>query len=196
MHTTSNVRLGRGWVLRLVASGLVILGLLAAPAGPAAAEQPSPEQFRAMGSTHAADYRLRPGCHTLRFSYRISPPEPEWALEVFIVDAAGTGQATDISASGADPTSATHSFQLCTDAIAPGRFTIRARLTYHHYASMPLLDHDADYTGWLASSTFAVTTLRTHRAATTRKCRQATRKAHRLGTRKARRAAHRACRRP
>jgi hypothetical protein len=161
-----------------VALGLV-LGVL--PAEQASADEPTPAQFRAMGHTSAPAYRLPPGCHRFHYSYDVSPPEPEWSLEVYITDAGGVAQASDVMMSGADATHGTRRFQLCSsNTAAPGRFTIRARLTYRHYATMPLVDETRDYSGWIQTSHFRVTRTRKH---------------HRLRCTPARRAAHRACRR-
>jgi hypothetical protein len=181
---------------RLLTAGLLALGLPLglAPVAPASADEPTPAQFAAMGSTHAPAYRLPPGCHWYSYSYRISPPEPDWSLETFISDAGGVAQASDVMLSGADPTSGTKRFQLCaSNTDAPGLFTIRARLTYRHYATMPLFDDTRDYSGWVTTSHFRVTKPgRHHRSA---RCVKARTKAKRVRTAKARRAAQRACRR-
>ena len=176
-------------VRRLMTTAAVSLGLVVT-AGPAVAAEPTPEQYAAMGRTSSPSYVLPPGCHWYSYSYRVSPPEPDWALEVFITDAAGVAQASDVMLSGADPTSGTKRFQLCaSNTAAPGVFTIRGRLTYHHYATMPFVDHDEDYSGWIATSHFRVTK-------PSARCLKARKKAKRLHTAKAWRAAHRACRRP
>jgi hypothetical protein len=172
----------------------VTLGLLGiVPAGQASAAEPTPAQFRAMGSTSAPAYRLPPGCHWYSYRYRISPPEPEWSLEVYITDAAGVAQASDVMLSGGDPTSATKRFQLCaSNTAAPGRFTIRGRLTYKHYASS-IFDQTEDYSGWISTSYFRVTKPRAQRPGPT--CVKARKKAKRVHTAKARRVARRACHR-
>jgi hypothetical protein len=181
---------------RLLTAGLLALSLpvALASAGPAAAAEPTPAQFAEMGSTHAPAYRLPPGCHWYSYSYRVSPPEPDWSLETLITDAGGVAQASDVMLSGADPTSGTKRFQLCaSNTDAPGIFTIRARLTYRHYATVPVFDETRDYSGWVATSHFRVTKPGKHHRST--RCAQARKKAKRLHTAKARRAAHRACRR-
>jgi len=179
---------------RLLTAAAVSLGLVAA-AAPATAAAPTPAQFAAMGSTHAPAYTLPPGCHWYSYSYRISPPEPEWALEILVTDAAGVAQASDVILSGADATTGTKRFQLCaSNTAAPGQFTIRGKLTYRHYATMPIVDHSQDYSGWIATSHFRVTKPGTaHRPSA--RCVKARKKARHLHTRKARRAAHRACHR-
>ncbi|MDH2416334.1 hypothetical protein [Nocardioides sp. CER19] len=178
---------------RLLTAGAIALCVPLGPLGPveaASAAEPTAAQFAAMGSTHAPAYRLPPGCHWYTYTYRVSPPEPEWSLEVFITDAAGVAQASDVMLSGADPTQGTKRFQLCaSNTAAPGRFTIRGKLSYRHYASMPIVDQTRDYSGWIASSHFRVSK---HRSA---RCVKASKKAKRLHTARARRAAHRACHR-
>ncbi|SFC69262.1 hypothetical protein SAMN04487968_109197 [Nocardioides terrae] len=179
---------------RLLTAAAVSLGLVVT-ATPAVAAEPTPAQFAAMGSTSAPPYTLPAGCHWYSYSYRITPPEPEWSLEVLVTDAAGVAQASDVILSGADATSGTKRFQLCaSNTAAPGVFTIRGHLTYRHYATMPIVDQTQDYSGWIATSHFRVTKPGTahHRSA---KCAKARKRAGRLDTRKARRAAHRACRR-
>lgn len=175
----------------MLAAAAVTLGLVATTV-PADAAQPTPAEFAAMGSTHAPAYRLPPGCHWYSYSYQIAPPEPEWSLELFITDAAGVPQASDMALSGADPTSGTKRFQLCaSNTAAPGLFTITGRLTYRHYASTPL-DQTTDYSGWITTSHFRVTKPGVRLTA---KCVKARKRAKRLHTAKARRAARRACHR-
>jgi hypothetical protein len=177
---------------RLLTATAVALGLplgLVGPAGQASAAEPTAAQFAAMGSTHAPAYRLPRGCHWYSYTYQVSPPEPEWSLEVYITDAAGVAQASDVMLSGADPTRGTKRFQLCaSNTAAPGRFTIRGKLTYRHYASMPIVDQTRDYSGWIATSHFRVS-----KRHATAKCVKARKRAKRLHTAKARRAARRAC---
>jgi len=185
---------------RLTTVATVVLGLALglspglSPVGRAEAAEPTPAQFAAMGGTRAPAYRLPPGCHWYRYSYHVSPPEPEWSLELFISDAAGVAQASDVVMSGADPTTGSKRFQLCaSNTAAPGLFTIRGKLTYRHYASAPIIDQTRDYSGWIATSHFRVTKHGKRRPSAT--CVRARKKAQRLHTPKARRAAHRACRR-
>ena len=181
---------------RLLTAGILAgaLQLGVAPTAPASAEEPTPAGFADMGSTHAPAYRLPPGCHWYSYTYRISPPEPDWSLETIITDAGGVAQASDVMLSGADATSGSKRFQLCaSNTDAPGVFTIRGRLTYRHYATMPLLDETRDYSGWITTSHFRVTKPGEHRPSA--RCVKARKKARRLHTAKARRAAHRACRR-
>jgi hypothetical protein len=185
---------------RLLTAGVITLGLSApAPAAPASAAEPTPAQFAAMGHTSAPSYRLPPGCHEYSYAYRIDPPAPEWILETYITDAAGVAQASDIIMSGADPTSGTKRFQLCaSNTAAPGRFTIRAKLTYQHYATIPLLEQSSAYSGWIATSHFQVTRPSTRHPQVrqpSRKCLKARKRARRVETTKARHIAHRVCRR-
>ena len=193
---TTTARTRAATTRRLLTAAVLALGLPLglAPAAPASAAEPTPDQFAAMGSTHAPAYRLPPGCHWYSYTYRVSPPEPDWSLETFITDAGGVAQASDVMLAGADATSGTKRFQLCaSNTDAPGVFTIRARLTYRHYATTPLFDETRDYAGWVATSHFRVTKPGQHRPSA--RCTKARKKAARLHTAKARRAAHRACRR-
>lgn len=176
---------------RLATAFAVSLALLA-PVPVASAAEPSAAEWEAMGSTHAPAYVLPPGCHWYSYSYTISPPEPEWSLEVIISDAGGTSHASSILLSGADPTSGTQRFQLCASNTDTGVFTIRGRLSYKHYASS-LFDETRTYSGWIRTSYFTVT--KPHHRHRSARCVKARKKAKRLGTAKARRAAHRACRR-
>jgi hypothetical protein len=171
----------------------VTLGLLGiVPAGQASATEPTPAQFRSMGATSAPAYRLPAGCHWYHYNYRVSPPEQEWTFEVFITDAAGVAQASDVMVSGADATRGTKRFQLCaSNTAAPGLFTIRGRITYKHYAES-IFDETVDYSGWVATSHFRVTKPGKHRPSA--RCVKARKKAKRVDTPQARRAARRACR--
>lgn len=109
---------------------------------------PSAEQFAAWGSFTAPTYRVRKGCHDYAYTYEITPPEEEWAFEIFLTDPRGVGVASDVVIAGANPTSATRVFTLCQSTAVPGVYRITGRLTYDDYPDQ--------YVGWVTPHEFTV----------------------------------------
>lgn len=73
---------------------------------------------------------LRWGCHHYKYHYRVKPPEPDWALETFLVDENKETIASGGVISDVDPRRGTETFKFCRYNTTPGRFKIRGKLTY------------------------------------------------------------------
>jgi len=136
----------RSAIAAVAAAGLLGLpGLPGLGGGQAAAASPN---WHAMGRTWAASGRLRPGCPKYVYHYRINPPSKSWIVETFLRGPGGKRLASDVIVSGGDPERGTKRFTICASNTRPGRFTIRAKLTY---------DDDTTGTspaGWLRPSHF------------------------------------------
>ena len=128
-------------------SGLVG-GLVGIPGTGSAAEEPAP-------STRAADYGytrgragvLRRGCRNYPYRYVLHTPTDDWTLETFLRDPKGQGVGSGAFTAGPDPVAQQVRFRLCRWATRPGRFTIRAKLTWYD-------SHGQDHVVWLPASHF------------------------------------------
>lgn len=112
----------------LVLAGLLVAsGLLAWVPSPASAGGTEVVHW---GRTSAADQRFRPDCHHYKYRYRINPPSDDWMLETFLRGPGGKRLASDAFQAGNDPRRARATFEICGSGTNPGRFTIRAKVTY------------------------------------------------------------------
>ena len=114
--------------------------LWAPPAG--AADETHPE----WGHTSAVDARLRHGCRSYDYSYALTPPDGDWALETFLVGPGGRKHGSGYFLTGKDELTGTGTWRLCLRSTRPGRYTIRALLS---------VQNGGDYAeGWLPDTTF------------------------------------------
>ncbi|TIC85723.1 hypothetical protein [Nocardioides sp. GY 10127] len=122
-----------GFAAAVLAVTLPVGTLLCGTVGAAGAA--GAHRMAAYGATSAQDGRLHRGCHDYTYGYRVSPPDADsWGLETFLVDPDGDTIASGGFLSGGDRKKGTGTFRFCRGTTSPGRFTIRAKLTY--------------YTGW------------------------------------------------
>ena len=115
----------------------VVIALLAVPVS-AASEY---------GSTTAADGTLRKGCHNYGYRYQVTAPTDDWSLETFLRDPDGEGIASGVFLADADAREQRARFRFCRYATRPGRFTIRALLTWYG-------DLGEEHQVWLEPSRF------------------------------------------
>ena len=134
-------------ILAAVLASLLGLGLLALTPTPATAVTArSGEVHPEWGSTSAPDAKLRKGCHGYAYSYALTPPDGDWALETFLVGRHGKQYASGYFLTGEDPLAGASQFRLCRRSTRGGTYTIRAYLTIQnggHYDE-----------GWLPDTTF------------------------------------------
>ncbi len=119
------------------AVGSIVIALLAAPAS-AASEY---------GRTAAPDGTLRKGCHNYGYRYEVATPTNDWTLETFLRDPTGEGVASGAFLSDSDARAQQARFRLCRYATRPGRFTIRALLTWYG-------DLGEEHQAWLEPTRF------------------------------------------
>jgi hypothetical protein len=103
-------------------------------------------QERDYGHTHAEDGVLRSGCHNYRFRYRLNVRTNDWTLETFLRDPSGETIASGAYTADADPKRGRAHFRFCRYNTQPGRFTIRAKLTFYNASG--------EHTAWLDRSHF------------------------------------------
>jgi hypothetical protein len=98
------------------------------------------------GSTAAADATLRRSCHSYAYSYAITPPPGDWALETFLVGPRGKAAGSGYFVIGDDGLTGTSTWQLCRRSTKGGVYTIRALLSVQNGSDV--------VEGWLPDSTF------------------------------------------
>jgi hypothetical protein len=101
------------------------------------------------GSTAGHDARLHRGCRTYAYSYALTPPEGDWALETFLVGPRGKRSGSGYFLTGSDPLAGSGRWRLCLRSTRAGTYTIRARMTVNNAVDF--------YDGWLPDSTFRLT---------------------------------------
>jgi hypothetical protein len=105
------------------------------------------------GSTSAANRTLRQGCHRYRYHYTVSAPTGDWMLETYLFDPRGKPRGTNDFVPGSDPATGYGHFGVCRSTVVPGRFTIRAQLTWYVPPSSPLGQPTAQ-TAWFEPTHF------------------------------------------
>lgn len=91
------------------------------------------------GTTSAPSGTLRNGCHRYSYTYAVQVPTEDWTLEISIVDRRGHGVASFAFIGPADEKAQTPTYRLCRNSTVPGRFRIRARLSWYDDPSTPQL---------------------------------------------------------
>jgi hypothetical protein len=127
--------------------------MLALTLAPTRASTPASADSSGYGHTGAADRRLRPGCHRYRYHYVLTPPTGDWMFETYLFDPRGKPRGTNDFAPGSDPAQGYGHFGICRSVVVPGRFTIRAQLTWFVPPSSPL-GQPTEHTVWLDPSHF------------------------------------------
>jgi hypothetical protein len=110
----------------------------------------SGEQQRAerrdLGHTHAENGVLRTGCRDYPYRYVLRIRTDDWTLETFLADRTGETIASGAYAAGPDRKRMLTSFRFCRYNTVPGRFTIRAKLSWY--------TDSGEHTAWLEPSRF------------------------------------------
>lgn len=107
----------------------------------------------AYGHVGAADRALRPGCHHYRYRYVVKPPSDDWILETSLYDPRGRPRGSGDLLAGSDPERGTAHFGICRSSVVPGRFTIRARLTWYTAGMLPT-DPPVQHSVWFRPAHF------------------------------------------
>ena len=126
-----------------------VSGLVAALADPPEDGSPDPADRRARrdyGHTRASDGVLRSGCRNYGYRYRIKVRTNDWTLETFLRDPRGETIASGAYTADADPKRGPAYFRLCRYTTQPGRFTIRAKLTFYNATG--------EHTAWFERTSF------------------------------------------
>ena len=105
------------------------------------------------GHVGAADRTLRPGCHHYGYYYVVKSPSSDWFLETWLYDPRGKPRGSGDFAPGSDPARGHTSFGICRTTVVPGRFTIRARLTWYTPGLLPI-DPPVEHRRWFEPAHF------------------------------------------
>ena len=116
---------------RVIAYAVLVAGL--ALGGLTVQTPASAAPLPADATVWSPDGVLKNGHQRHAYRYEVETAEPYWSLEIFVLDPRGHQVASDYQTSGADPKSARVTFGLWSQATRPGKFTIKARLTWGDY---------------------------------------------------------------
>lgn len=121
---------------RILSGVLAALALVAtlltasAAVSPTAAGAEKTSSASSWGSTAAKRQKLRTGCHSYKFSYRVDVPTDEWFAEITLVSPDGEAIASrDFKAFAGDARAATRRFRVCDVSTRPGRHKITMKVT-------------------------------------------------------------------
>ncbi len=107
----------------------------------------------AYGHVGAADRTLHRGCHDYPYHYVVKAPSPDWILETWLRDPRGKPRGSGDFAPGSDPTRGRARFGICRSTVVPGRFTIRARLSWYTAGMLPT-DPPVEHRRWFEPAHF------------------------------------------
>lgn len=107
----------------------------------------------AYGHVGAADRALRHGCHDYPYHYVVKSPGDDWILETWLRDPRGKPRGAGDFAPGSDPPRGRGHFGICRSTVVPGRFTIRARLSWYTPGMLPT-DPPVEHQRWFRPAHF------------------------------------------
>ena len=105
------------------------------------------------GHVGASDRALQPGCHRYRYHYVVRAPGDDWLLETWLFDPRGRPRGSGDLAPGSDPRRGHGRFGVCRSTVVPGRFTIRARVTWYTPGMLPT-DPPVEHQRWFKPAHF------------------------------------------
>ena len=105
------------------------------------------------GHVGAPDRALQPGCHRYRYHYVVRAPGDDWLLETWLFDPRGRPRGSGDLAPGSDPRRGHGRFGVCRSTVVPGRFTIRARVTWYTPGMLPT-DPTVEHQRWFKPAHF------------------------------------------
>lgn len=118
-----------------------VLALLLPLGGSPATAAPATSGARVAGGEESSvrvwspDGVLAGGCRGHRYGYSLEVPAGEsWALDLSLVNRRGRIVASGYELKGGDPRKGRGRFQFCSDDVRPGRYRIKAELTWSHYS--------------------------------------------------------------
>ena len=123
---------------RLALIGAPLLALLLPLGGaPATADAPVARAAEASAQIRSTDGVLSKGCPGHRYRYAVDVPAGDsWSLEVHLVNRKGRTVAFDYQVSGGDPKKGKGRFLFCSLDVKPGRYKVKAQLTWSHYSDV------------------------------------------------------------
>lgn len=126
---------------RLALIGALLISLLLPLGGtPAIADAPVARAAEASAKIRSADGVLTKGCPGHRYRYAIDVPKGDsWALDVYLVNRAGRTVAFNYEVVGGDPKRGKGRLQFCSVDVRPGRYKVKALLTWSHHSDVKTL---------------------------------------------------------
>jgi len=106
-----------------------LVGGLLVVAGPGQAD--ADRASDSWGKVSSKNHTLQRGCHRYTYRYEITAPTDDWSAEVFIIGPDGTGLASGIIDTNADPDRGKKKYKLCSPSTTVGRHKIRMKVTYN-----------------------------------------------------------------
>jgi hypothetical protein len=139
----------RRFVAYAVAVGLAVVALAVPAAADVPAERglldPVNAPLPAEATVWSPDGVFEQGRQEHGFRYRVQTDEPSWSIELFLVDPRGRQIGFSNHRAESDPASGRGTFRFWSQSTVPGKFTIRAKLTWGDYDRAEK---------WLAPQTF------------------------------------------
>ncbi len=83
----------------------------------------------------------------------MKPPSGDWLLETWLYDPRGRHRGSGDLAPGSDPERGHAHFGICRSTVVPGRFTIKARLTWYTPGTLPT-DPPDEHKRWFEPARF------------------------------------------
>jgi len=120
--------------MALIAAPVLAL-LLPVGATPATADPAAARAAEATAKVGSPDGVLSKGCPGHRYRYAVDVPDGDsWGLDIYLVNRRGRIMASGYEIKGADPQQGKGRFQFCSRDLRPGRYKVKAELTWSHYS--------------------------------------------------------------
>lgn len=118
-----------------------LLALMLPLAGTSAtAGAPVARAAEASAKIRSTDGVLSKGCPGHRYRYAVDVPAGDsWSLDVYLVNRAGRTVAFNYELVGGDPKKGKGRLQFCSVDVKPGRYKVKALLTWSHYSDVQTL---------------------------------------------------------
>ena len=107
----------------------------------------------AYGHVGAPDRTLLKGGHHSGYHYVVKAPSDDWILETWLRDPRGKPRGSGDFAPGSDPRRGRGHFGICRSTVVPGRFTIKARLSWYTAGMLPT-DPPVEHQRWFKPAHF------------------------------------------
>ena len=110
---------------RLGATTLIATLLVVASPGSSEARD-----YKPWGSVSSKNHVLKRGCHDYTYRYRITAPTDAWSAEIFLVAPDGTGLASDVLDTAADPAHGKKKITVCRPSTQVGKHRLKMKVTW------------------------------------------------------------------
>lgn len=114
--------IARAGTTALVASLLVVVS-------PSSSE--AARDFKPWGKVVSKNHVLKRGCHDYTYRYKITAPTDQWSAEIFFVSPDGTGLASAVLDTNANPDRGKQKVTVCRPSTSYGKHRIKMKITYN-----------------------------------------------------------------